>query len=334
MKSISIIFSLLVFGLFSSCENNQNEGNGKSYKIESDTIKENTLLRANYFNKLRDSYIQEFEIDLTKEQIIKGKKGTIISFPRYFINCRSKIVTVKLIECFDVKDLIIFQLNTVTSDEKPLETDGMIYLEILDDENNIIQSTKKSLEIKIPKKRKVKGMRLFYGQRDSIQGVKWEDGNFSFDSKEKVIISTSDLDDNDDVILWEGNREVYEFYSFITKSLGWFNIDKYLNPSLEEVTLKIKTSVFNQYINFDLIFENKSYLSFFKDKANSSLKKSIPLITQNATLLSYYFKEDKLFFDKRQINLSAENDIDLGEFKVLEYNKLDSLISSVYWNIK
>ena len=40
---------------------------------------------------------------------------------------------------------------------------------------------------------------------------------------------------------------------------------------------------------------------------------------------------DKLFFDKRQINLSGENDIDIDEFKVLEYNKLDSLISSVSW---
>lgn len=69
--------------------------------------------------------IQEFQVEAGKEQIIVGKKGTLIKIPS---NAFDVSVKIKLKEAYTYGDMIAENLTTI-SNKDILETDGMVYIE-------------------------------------------------------------------------------------------------------------------------------------------------------------------------------------------------------------
>lgn len=173
---------------------------------------------------------QIFTIDNSIDNLITGESGTIIRIDKnVFVDQSGKtvkgIVEVKLIEALTPIDMVLGNLTT-TFNNKPLETGGMIYLQVLADNKELIIAPNQSIQIKMPCDSTLSNMSLFEGQQDSL-GIKWNNPiqisnidtlkNISVDLFEKttnVKYSVDGFDINNDPpevssevgrICWEGD---------------------------------------------------------------------------------------------------------------------------------
>lgn len=108
---------------------------------------------------------------------IKGPDGTIIEIEgSSFIykdtkETVSKPITIKLKEFYKKSEFIEYKLSTLTTDDKMLESGGMIYLEAW--EGNQELELAKEIVLKFPTKNYKKGMETFLGKTDGSI-VKWD----------------------------------------------------------------------------------------------------------------------------------------------------------------
>jgi hypothetical protein len=156
--------SLLIgFILILSCNNNKPSTTVvKTSKIsESDPFKE-TMVESQFF-----------EINAKEDNVVEGKNGTVVVFPKgCFLDSDSNVVEdgvkIELAEALEMKDMILSNLNT-TSDGKLLESDGMIYINAFDKDGNQLTISKDNpIHIEIPTKKKIAGMMAFKGIRDKM----------------------------------------------------------------------------------------------------------------------------------------------------------------------
>ena len=129
---------------------------------------------------------QIFLIDNAKDNSIKGKEGTRIHFQKNtFVDKNGKIikgkVDIELKEALTQIDRIMGNLIT-TYRGKPLETGGMIYLNAMSDNKQLVIASDKTIQVSIPtlavqkdstNNPLLRGMSLFEGKQDST-GISWE----------------------------------------------------------------------------------------------------------------------------------------------------------------
>jgi hypothetical protein len=123
---------------------------------------------------------ETFELDPTIENIIEGKKGTVVLLPEgALVDKNGKIpngkVTIELAEALDIGDMLLSNLTTM-SDGKPLQSDGMIYINATDANGRQLHiDTTKPLYIEVPTENKIAGMQVYSGIRDSAGNMNWVD---------------------------------------------------------------------------------------------------------------------------------------------------------------
>lgn len=141
---------------------------------------------------------------------IKGPYGTIIEIVGssfIYKNTKetvSKLITIKLKEFYKKSEFIEYKLSTTTTDDKMLESGGMIYLEAW--EGNQKLELAKEITLKFPTNNYKKGMEAFKGvMKNDI--VNWKEINEDKQSKADVSIVSNDeyLNDKD--------HKIYEFVS-------------------------------------------------------------------------------------------------------------------------
>lgn len=167
---------------------------------------------------------QEFTFKSGKETIIKGEKGTIIRIPHNAFNVPdASEVSIKLKEAYSNGDFISENLTTM-SDDKMLQTGGMIHLEatyngqpILPNENLMLMMPNKG-RINMRSDDSENGMQFFTGQRNpKTQNMNWtlpEKPNFSFffsmynagsqkAEYEKILKSATDTCNCNKMFVWQ-----------------------------------------------------------------------------------------------------------------------------------
>lgn len=122
---------------------------------------------------------QYFEIDNIKDNVISGKNGTIIVFPK---NCfldknGTKVegnIKIELTESLSLNEMILSNLTT-SSNGNLLQTDGMIYFNATKDSEQLKIDKSNPIHIEIPTKKRQDNMSAYKGIRDSVGNMNWID---------------------------------------------------------------------------------------------------------------------------------------------------------------
>lgn len=122
---------------------------------------------------------QIFKIEGKKDNIIEGKSGTKIVFPKgCFKNKKGNIVdgeiSIELAEALTMSDMILSNLTT-NSNGKLLQTDGMLYFNATQNGEQLVVNKENPIYIELPTKKRKDGMSAYRGVRDSAGNMNWLD---------------------------------------------------------------------------------------------------------------------------------------------------------------
>lgn len=216
-----------------------------------------------YFSQnSKKSEIITFTPSLFEAVSIKGKEGTIITFPPACLvdeygNPVTSTVQIELKECYRLKDMLFTNLST-TSNELLLQTGGMIYLDATCNGKPLHLMATQPIMIEMPTKEKKDDMELFYGEKRPASGVmNWRVAN------RKSIENKEDMSRVKD---WQRLDELTKIYDIGEVEL--------------QVNLANKTSI-----------DGKPFVSFEIKNMNPKLKKYKNIIT--ATLNQVSWEKDQ-----------------------------------------
>ncbi len=123
---------------------------------------------------------QRFTINPDASQIVVGESGTMILIPDNAFtdangNDVSGKVKMEIVEGIKTADILKMNLGTM-SDEGPLETGGMIYVNAFSEAGDTLQLAEgKQLEIEMPTENKKSQMKLWTGITNADGSVSWTD---------------------------------------------------------------------------------------------------------------------------------------------------------------
>lgn len=156
------LFHLFTLFIVVGCNNN---------KVKQTSIGENDPYR----NTIAQT--QFHRINTNKDTVIVGNSGTKITILKgAFISSEGEehdSVSFELFEALKLEDMLLSNLTT-TSNGKILETDGMIYFNVLDDNGDEVKiNPEKPLYVEIPTKKNKANMKLYKGVRDDDGNMNW-----------------------------------------------------------------------------------------------------------------------------------------------------------------
>ena len=338
-----------------SCIEDEKPANTTSLKKNIE-IKNNTKSLQNPLASFNEVETQEFQLNLIKDSLIVGKKGTLIYFNRDNLDVgATNLLTFILEEYYDFKDLVARQISTQTKDGRLLETSGVIRIKVKSDDGSDIKLKKgKNIQVIFPDDRIVNND-IYYGERNKEGIVKWE--------KDTTLVDTTILDYQfvktygiDKYIRIKVPKDSLDYYLELNKSfsiadiaidsqdtnssynpiidpakinlqqLKWINIDRLTEPDLlKNVTLSNQklTDYFSVYI---LYKELNSFLNynFLEAKAEITLEK-IPIKGKTQLLIVQLTSENEL--KSQLINLGEKNRY-LMKLKKTSIEKLSELLKN------
>ncbi|MDQ3110773.1 MAG: hypothetical protein M3R17_12840, partial [Bacteroidota bacterium] len=127
-----------------------------------------------------DEMRQNFRINANASQVIVGASGTMILVPdNAFADANGNAVQGKvkmeIVEGIKNADILKMNLGTM-SDQGPLETAGMVYINAFSENGDTLQlASGKQLEIEMPTDNKKSGMQLWEGITHKDGSVSWTD---------------------------------------------------------------------------------------------------------------------------------------------------------------
>lgn len=141
-----------------------------------------------------DQPLQTFSIDPSKDTVITGEQGTIISILRnsfVFKDSQTPVtgeISITLKEYYRISDMVLANLSTMSNGEI-LETGGMIYLEATANNEEVELRPDASIELKFPTQNKKDDMLLWYGSWDE-SGMNWELAEQATEMSERIYHNT------------------------------------------------------------------------------------------------------------------------------------------------
>lgn len=193
------ILGLLIIGTFGvvSCNRNQTTSENNSIPVEKTNIgniNSNVDIRTeigkiNDFLKQFEERSQTFQVSVDEKYAqVKGKQGTIISInPADLIaeNGRQigKTIEVELKELTNQEQLLRASAQT-TSNGQMLVSGGAYFINITSNGQQLKLKEGKSLLVEFPKITSNK-MSLFYGKRDTLEQLNWQQTKHKFENKAK-----------------------------------------------------------------------------------------------------------------------------------------------------
>lgn len=163
------IFPLILLTLLYSC--GAPETNDSDELINTVTFSETDPFK----NSITAS--EFFEIDPNKDNVLEGSNGTVIAAPMgCFLDKNGNPVTeniqIELKEALSIEEMILSNLTT-TAEGKPLETDGMIYLNASANGEALTIDKNNPIYIEIPTEKVKDGMQVYKGTRDENGNMEW-----------------------------------------------------------------------------------------------------------------------------------------------------------------
>ncbi|MFD2916899.1 energy transducer TonB [Psychroserpens luteus] len=133
---------------------------------------------------------QTISFNTQKDTTITCKEGTVLKITKgSFINPKTgKTVTgkvdIKVTEYYKLSDILLANLSTVSNDRQ-LETGGMLYIEATQGDIKLELKDDKSIDISFPTKNKKTGMQLFSGE--------WKDENINWKLQTDDVLENLDI---------------------------------------------------------------------------------------------------------------------------------------------
>lgn len=250
-----VIFIILAFGLFVSC--NQNE----TKESEPLTEEVNNTVEVDFYGAFENNS-QFFNIRTDKKTEIKGEQGTIIVFPKGCFNTKEKDVKIELKECYSIPEMIKNNLSTITTKNELLESDGMIYVNATAPNGDTLDLVK-PIRVETVTRKKDSEMQIFNGKKD--KSIVWELSKSKIEEEKPIKTDIAKIEiEGDSIIKGKpiieksviGKPENYRdyVYSFITDRLGWINADKYNKTKRTEIEIAVADK--NEPALYYLVFDN------------------------------------------------------------------------------
>ena len=328
------MFSFAVCLTLFSC-NSKNEADNGQQTMEAD--KDTTILLTAY-NSKKGQNIQTFEISTNKQQTIKGKQGTLVTFPAQCFG-KEKKIKIELIECYSIQEMLLNGLSTQTTDGKLLESDGMIYLNALNDKGDILEIKQGNVKVQMSTKQKKTGMRIFEGVGNN-NGVSWNLSTVQIENKSKNnSIEHEELIENISIDTFEiktqniENKTQYIIdkqiknenlvnYVFNISKMGWINCDRYIEGETKPLIVKVpKESTGASYY---LILKNYNSSVPPKTTSNGRLSFMIP-INEPFTIVALSSKGENIYFNMLDYT-GEKSEVDFSELKPLNRQELTDLL--------
>jgi hypothetical protein len=160
-----IVSLTLIFTLLMSCESDS-ELRQLTYKFHPNDPFQKAIVSSQFF-----------DIDSKKDNVVEGENGTVLVIPKgSFKNSKGKTVTanvkIELAEALSLDKMLLSNLTT-TSNGKPLETDGMIYLNATSDGEQLSIDSNIPIYVEIPTRKRKPGMKVYKGLRDENGNMNW-----------------------------------------------------------------------------------------------------------------------------------------------------------------
>jgi hypothetical protein len=232
--------------------------------------------------QLKTSETQRIALNLENDSIINGNYGTILIFPHNCLNQDTGIVIVKLKEFYNLSEMLLENLTT-TSNQRILETDGMINVTIETITGKEVSLEKdKYFKIQMPKTKNE--MKLYYGNLKN-KNINW-------------TISTKLDDIENDTLPDYKKNGVFNYFE--STKLGWINADKFLefNRKSNFIVSLPKTQLgASCYL---VLKKYNSIISGISIEGKVTFK-GIPTNTK-ATLISFGANEQSHFFSMKEVN--------------------------------
>ncbi|SDS43146.1 hypothetical protein SAMN05216503_3043 [Polaribacter sp. KT25b] len=303
------------------------------------------FIPENHFKKFQTEKIQIFDLDTLSFKQIIGKNGTKISFNRNdFIISKNKKISLELIELYDFNEIIYKNINTITTDNELLETNGVLYISFKSDEKEIDLKLNKKIVV-YPAEGKLLDNDVFKTNTDSLQNIKWEllkqvDTIFPIYKGGGVWVSTIVKKDSVDYFKKQNEKlSKFKNYNSFIKSkypayfllanddLGYINIDKLINIK-DKITFslldkKVKFPGFNIYFTYDKL---KSFI--YNSRLKDDLKfDNIPLSGKTwITIIGE--QKGILYYDKIELEKGLNNSEIILNMKEISIKNLVSIINN------
>jgi hypothetical protein len=232
---------------------------------------------------------QYFEVPANKDISVKGKYGTILNFDKNsFIDQNGKLIfgniLIQLVEIYSKKDMIDNGLQTI-SDDKLLETSGMVYISVTYQNSKVLLKDNDFYKIQFPTKNKLKDMNLFYGNKLE-KSINWE-------LTDKIL---SDFTPSE-------NRKALDKYIFNGSKLGWINCDRFVD--ITNKTDLIVTLADTVGVKLCLVFKNLNSIMDISKKKNTFLFSNIP-IGEVATIVGFKKYGNNILYSSKIITIEKD----------------------------
>lgn len=341
MKNILGLLIIATFGL-SSCNSNPTSSDNNSTPDAKTEIG-----KVNDFLKQYEEPSQTFKISADNPTQVKGKQGTIISInPTDLVTENGqpvgKNIDVELKELINQEQLLRTNAQT-TSNGQLLVSGGAYFINMTSDGQQLKLKDGKSLSVEFPKITSNE-MSLFYGQRDTLGQLNWQQAEQKFESKPKKNVKIdakavpipSEMDALLGYIEHESNRtltpeekkkiEEQKKNSALTdkvvykavklKQFGWINCDRFYdipNKTNLQYVFSAKDSIVsaNVYLVFkDINSVMQSGYFSFRDKEYNSGFQNIP-VGAKTQLIAFTIKNGKTYAYKSDLIIKANETVQL-----------------------
>lgn len=276
--------------------NDNEEGKQKNRRVEVMVEYKEQSFSANR------EYIQTFKRSPQKEIVIKGKKRTVVRIPpNAFVDNEGKTVksevTIELIEIYTKSDMILNNTQTM-SDEKLLETGGMIYITAISQNVKLALKNNVYYTIEFPTKKKQKDMTIFYGDTTS-SNINWQETNRLWRSDATYI----------------ENQKALDKYIFNSTELGWINCDRFVG--MTEKTELIVNANDTLGVNFCLVFKDINSVMNVSDRDGVIKFHNVP-IGQTATVVAFKKTDQETFYSSKTITIKKDQSISMTMEKLTD----------------
>ena len=193
----------------------------------------------------------EYEIDLLSKDRIETKGGLIIIFGNEIIGNIQSVaegldIIVKVNEFYEVSDFIFNNLQTVTKDNRLLESAGMFKIELFSNGKKLNLADANGLSILFPINGENRSeFKSFEGELSRNNGIVWKNPS----NAEEVELQQDTMPiinysyDEDGVLIdsFIGQSRNFEhiqlnYLKILPKDLNWINIDRFLKMNQNELT--------------------------------------------------------------------------------------------------
>lgn len=273
----------------------------------------NILGIDDYFEK----NVQSFTINPAEENIIRGEKGTEITFPAYAFLCANGSepgdkIRIELREFYSRGDLLKAGLHTM-SGSNILETGGTVHVVAFCGNEEAQLADGAQMTLAFPYKQYKEGMQTFNGFEEDgmLDWVASGEGSESPVSEEDLYFDpeTEQYYSNIGDVFFQVNKNEAGLDSYLLSSgsLGWINCDRFYDDPTEKMELVVSVDT-ALHPSVRLVFKNiQSVMSGYADDNGKIRFEGIPQGSE-VSLVAYSIVDNKPYMALKNIVVTSNSE--------------------------